>query len=322
MAFKDDIINNLIKIGEIVSQPIIDKWFYWAMLTFILHHKDWKLANFNIAISMWLVHSLSTIYPKIMSYGFKNLDATNAWKFQDVPPFIFLFLSEIIGDWYVFFVIKRIANRKKSLIAGILCLMSNCVKLYISYFLFTERDDCEYREKIGPLKGFDCFTDSQFWRKYQKLEVTNIIAVGLYYGICFILLFTSKNQNQFSSSFSIIKLFRHESKYRMMFSCLCAVISFLFGIPFIMDTYKHNFEFRLEVTREAIMSITYYMIYIDQILNTENNTSQVRSTGSTPNYVEDNNYKKRSNPNLNDIGSESSFDEKKSFRANGAFNNY
>lgn len=321
MAFQD-FVNHVIKIGEIITQPITDKWFYWAMLTFILHHKDWKLPTFNIAVFMWLVHSLSSLYPKIMSYGYKNMDNSIVWKYQDVPPFIFLFLSEIIGDWYVFFVLKKIASRKKSFLAAILCLMSNSSKLYISYFMFTQKDDCEYRAQMESPKGFDCFADSVFWRKYQKLEISNIIGTAIYYGVCFILLLTTKNQNQVSSSFSIIKLFRHESRYRMMFSCLCAIISFFFGIPFIIDTYKHNFEFRLEVTREAIMSITYYMVYIDQILKTEQNTSQIRSTGSNSNYIEDSNYKKRSNSNINDIGSEGSFDDKRSFRANGAFNKY
>lgn len=99
MGFDVEIINKIVKVGEIVTQPITDKWFYWAMLTFILHHKDWKYANFNIAIFMWVIHSLALMYPKLIGFVDPNIEGTSKWKYSDVPPFILYYLSEIIGDW-------------------------------------------------------------------------------------------------------------------------------------------------------------------------------------------------------------------------------
>jgi len=103
-----DVINQIVKIGEILTQPITDKWFYWAMLTFILHHRDWKYANFNIAFFMWVVHSIALVYPKVVSFitstKAKQLEGMSQWRYQDIPPFIFYYLSEIIGDWYVLYI--------------------------------------------------------------------------------------------------------------------------------------------------------------------------------------------------------------------------
>lgn len=292
-----DYINDVVKIGEIVTQPITDKWFYWAMLTFILHHKDWKYANFNIAILMWVIHSIALMYPKIQAFRESNvpeaekLTGTDKWKFIDVPPFIFYYISEIIGDWYVVFILKQIVSRKKYGIAGVLCILSNCIKLIICVFLFTGDDQCSL--KGNKPENFNCFRDSELWKTYQKLECLNILCIALYYGACLFILYTTKDDYESQSklnpsSFTLIKRFRRDSKYRMMFSCLCALVSCCFGIPFIVDTFTRNFTFRLEVTREAIMSLTYYMVYIDQILKSEQSGGQ--AFRSTTNDQSTNNY--------------------------------
>jgi len=268
-------INGVVKVGEIITQPITDKWFYWAMLTFILHHKDWKYANFNIAIIMWIVHSIALVYPKFVNIKYDQLEGPSKWKIADVPPFIFFFLSEIVGDWYIAFIIKQIGTRNKFYIASAFCLISNCIKLIISYTLYNGNDQCD-----GKLPPFNCFTDSALWQKYQKLECANIVGVAVYYGVCYYLLLTCKSEKDEENT-NIVKHFRRDSRIRMMFSCLCALVSCAFGIPFIIDTFTRNFEFRLEVTREAIMSLTYYMIYIDQILKSEQTGGQAfRSTSN------------------------------------------
>ncbi|OUM57374.1 hypothetical protein PIROE2DRAFT_70079 [Piromyces sp. E2] len=255
MGFNVEIINQIVKIGEIITQPITDKWFYWAMLTFILHHRDWKYANFNIAIFMWVVHSIALMYPKIIAFIYSGSDTNKLqdlqkWRFQDIPPFIFYYLSEIIGD--------------------------------------CQTDGCGANENKQNVANFNCFRDSPLWQSYQKLECLNILSIALYYGTCFFILKSTKDEYESQSklnpsSFTLVKKFRRDSKYRMMFSSLCALVSCGFAIPFVIDTFKHNFDFRLEVTREAIMSLTYYMIYIDQILKSEQSGGQAfRSTTNDP----------------------------------------
>jgi len=290
-----EIIDDIVKIGEIITQPITDKFFYWAMLTFILHHKDWKYANFNIAILMWVVHSTALMYPKIVDFIVNktnaNLAGATKWKFQDITQYIFYYLSEIIGDWYIFFIILKKVSFTKYCIAGILCLLSNGIKLLICIHLFSGPDDCskieeQFQAPAAQTGDFNCFRDDKLWRQYQIYECLNIIFTALYYGTCFILLKTTKNEYDSQSklnpsSFTVVKKFRRDSSYRMMFSSICAVISCVFGIPFIIDTFKHDFSFRLEVTREAVMSLTYYMVYIDQILKSEQSGGQAfRSTSN------------------------------------------
>jgi len=168
------------------------------------------------------------------------------------------------------------------------------------------------------------------WRKYQKLEVLNIIFIALYYGTCFIIFLTAKSNGNYDH-FTLSKLFRSDSKYRMMFSCICAEISSLCGVPFIVNTFTHNFNFRLEVTREAIMSISYYMVYIDQILKAEQNGGQAFHSLSND-YSDDNisykknNYTTKSTSKTNDTsdyGAQwNSFDDKKSFIGYNNYNNY
>jgi len=292
------IIDTIVKIGEIITQPITDKFFYWAMLTFILHHKDWKYANFNIAILMWVVHSTALMYPKIISFitsrnaDFFKGNTNYIWKFQDITQYIFYYISEIIGDWYIFFIILKKVPFQKYCVAGILCLISNGIKLIICIHLFRSPDNCpKSSDQVqGPMtdqtEQFNCFEEAEVWRQYQKFECLNILFTVLYYGACFIILKSTKNefdnQSKFNpSSFTVVKKFRRDSGYRMMFSSLCALVSSVFGIPFIIDTFKHNFDFRLEVTREAIMSLTYYMVYIDQILKSEQSGGQAfRSTSN------------------------------------------
>jgi len=289
-----DFINQVVKIGEIITQPITDKWFYWAMLTFILHHRDWKYANFNIAIFMWVVHSIALMYPKIVAFitssqKFNLEPGLEQWRFQDIPPFIFYYLSEIIGDWYIFFILVKTVPRSKYAIAGLLCLISNCVKIIICVTIFSSTDGCAATEGAAKGPEFNCFRDSSLWQSYQKLECVNIVSIFLYYGTCFFILKSTKDEYESQSklnpsSFTLVKKFRRDSKYRMMFSSLCAILSCCFAIPFIIDTFKRNFDFRLEVTREAIMSLTYYMIYIDQILKSEQSGGQAfRSTTNDPN---------------------------------------
>ncbi|ORX51514.1 hypothetical protein BCR36DRAFT_325918 [Piromyces finnis] len=292
MAFDVGIINTIVKVGEIITQPITDKWFYWAMLTFILHHKDWKYASFNIAIFMWVVHSIALMYPKVISFIGENtenkMDDLKKWRFEDVPQFIFYYLSEIIGDWYIFFILVKYVPRSKYGIAGLLCIISNFIKVLICVVIFSEEDGCKVTEGNPKPAGFNCFRDSELWQKYQKLECLNILFTALYYGTCFIMFKSAKdeheNQNKLNpSSFTIVKKFRRDSKYRMMLSSIFALVSCCFAIPFIKDTFTHNFEFRLEVTREAIMSLSYYMIYIDQILKSEQSGGQAfRSTSNDP----------------------------------------
>lgn len=283
MGFNAEIINKVVKVGEIITQPITDKWFYWAMLTFILHHKDWKYASFNIAIFMWVVHSLASIYPKLLGFVEPKFGIEEKWKYSDVPPFILYYISEIIGDWYVVFILKQMVSRRSYGIAGVLCILSNCVKLIISVHLFSGSDGCTLPDGTSK-PNFNCFIDSPVWKTYQTLECINILCIALYYGACFFILYTTKDEYESQSklnpsSFTLIKRFRRDSKYRMMFSCICALVSCLFGIPFIVDNFKRDFTFRLEVTREAIMSLTYYMIYIDQILKSEQSGGQAfRST--------------------------------------------
>jgi len=294
-----NIINNIVKIGEIATQPITDKWFYWAMLTFILHHRDWKYANFNIAMLMWLVHSFSLIYSKLMTYWINKdkgvgLDSKQKWQKIESPSFLLSYISEIIGDWYVVFILKQIVDRRKYGLAALFCLLSSIVKFLIGIKLVSGYDDC------GKLdKGKNCFTESKFWTGYQKLECLNVLTTFLYYGVCLVILLRSKDDYESQkrlnpSSYTLVKRFRRDSKYRMILSCMFAILSTVFGIPFVYDTLvSRNFEFRLEVTREAIMSLTYYMIYIDQILKSEQKGGQAfRSTSngnSTSNYSSGNN---------------------------------
>jgi len=311
MVFDVNFINNVVKIGEIITQPITDKWFYWAMLTFILHHKDWKYVNFNLAISMWVVHSFALMYPKLLNFFFSDienkLEGVRKWRIQDIPPFICYYISEIIGDWYVFFILVRTVSRKKYALSGIFCLVTTCVKLLISFVLmYSGTDNCSNFGIENPRpNNFNCFRDSDLWRTYQKLEIINIVATAAYYGVSFIILYRTKDEYESQSklnpsSFTIVKKFRRDSKYRMMFSCLCAVVSCCFGIPFIIDTFIHNFDFRLEVTREAIMSLTYYMIYIDQILKSEQNGGQ--AFRSNNNGQSSNNYSSNADNTHNKTG--------------------
>lgn len=187
------------------------------------------------------------------------------------------------NDRYVVFILKQMTSRRKYGIAGVLCILSNCVKLIISVHLFSGNDGCSFAGNAKP-ENFNCFIDSPLWKTYQNLECINVLCIALYYGACFFILYTSKDDYEGQSklnpsSFTLIKRFRRDSKYRMMFSCICALLSCCFAIPFVVDNFKRDFTFRLEVTREAIMSLTYYMIYIDQILKSEQSGGQAfRST--------------------------------------------
>ncbi|ORX63255.1 hypothetical protein BCR32DRAFT_273493 [Anaeromyces robustus] len=288
-----EIINKIVKIGEIATQPITDKWFYWAMLTFILHHRDWKYANFDIAMLMWIVHSLSAIYSKLMNYlnnGMNSkLSSEQKWKTIESPSFLLSYLSEVIGDWYVVFILKQIVSRRKYGLAALCCLASSIVKILIGIKLVSGYDSCD---KIP--QGKSCFTESQFWKEYQYLECVNVLTTFIYYGVCLFILLRTKDEYESQkrlnpSSYTLVKRFRRDSKYRMILSCIFALVSCVFGLPFVYDTLvSRKFEFRLEVTREAVMSLTYYMIYIDQILKSEQKGGQAfRSTSngnSTSNY--------------------------------------
>jgi hypothetical protein len=242
---------------------------------------------------MWVVHSIALVYPKVVSFitstKAKQLEGMSQWRYQDIPPFIFYYLSEIIGDWYIFFILVKTVPRKKYAIAGLLCLLSNCIKIIICATIFMNNDGCGADTAGQKPQDFNCFRDSPLWQSYQKLECCNIVFIALYYGACFFILKSTKDDYEGQSklnpsSYTLVKKFRRDSKYRMMFSSLCALVSCAFAVPFIIDTFKHNFDFRLEVTREAIMSLTYYMIYIDQILKSEQSGGQAfRSTTNDPN---------------------------------------
>lgn len=340
MGLSVDIINQVVKIGEIITQPITDKWFYWAMLTFILHHRDWKYVNFNIAIFMWVVHSIALMYPKIISFATSSenkLSGIKQWQIQDIPPFIFYYISEIIGDWYIFFILVKMVPRSKYGIAGLLCLISNCIKVIICVTIFSRTDGCT-AEATKNNKNFNCFRDSDLWQTYQKLECLNIVFIALYYGSCFFISKSTTDEYESQSklnpsSFTLVKKFRRDPKYRMMFSSLCALLSCCFAIPFIIDTFRHNFDFRLEVTREAIMSLSYYMIYIDQILKSEQSGGQAfRSTTNDPTSSTNNTKTGFSSKGVldnskihdgNDYGATpwNSIDQQKSYGGAGNFNN-
>jgi len=101
------IMNYIIVTCQILNVPVHNPLFYWTILCIIFAKGNYHTVPEFIIIMHWVLYSLGGMIDQIHYYYFaaeKLLDREDQWKKYDTLVILLSYLSEIVGDWYVFFI--------------------------------------------------------------------------------------------------------------------------------------------------------------------------------------------------------------------------
>ncbi|ORX63349.1 hypothetical protein BCR32DRAFT_273456 [Anaeromyces robustus] len=285
-----------------------NSFFLWVLLVLFLNRKNWKRPVIYILIAHWFFKTIATI-----SFNNELIFKVDFTKFYTTEfeltvglGMVFIFISEIIGDWYTLLRTQAVINNRKKLkVVRVICILFNLTKIFgmLCWFIkfplifssIEEYNIDEYIERIYRLKNSNNI--DHFRERIEILVHFNeswstallIMQVGsIVYDISIIYslkkyVFDKTNENKLNYNYSnnnnnkiknsLLEKFKHMSEYRIIASICTSFIFLPLLIINIVDNIKqknpdplYSPYMTVIQLRQVVVDVNYYLMYIDQVL--------------------------------------------------------
>ncbi|OUM57473.1 hypothetical protein PIROE2DRAFT_17535 [Piromyces sp. E2] len=269
---KEDIFPFIVNI--IFKSFIKNNFFPWLLLVLFLNRNKWKRSVIYLLIAFWLTISIGKLIYNFFYTGHHylpiNENENNAYQyvfwFNTIYGF-FIFMAEIVGDWYLLIRTKAILRNQKIPVVYMTCILYNISKaVIIIYNIFsvrfakTEEDEKEINRILI------------IWTIMLLIsQITNI-----FYDISIIYylkkdLFNHYKKNKVPTPNKFIEKLKWISEYRIIASIIISfILIFFYAIKYIALFINKSVAEMKDIygydIREALIYFNYYFMYIDQIL--------------------------------------------------------
>jgi len=241
----------------------------WLLLVLLLNRTKWRRTIIYILIAYWFLNFITELNLKIYFLFPKSDD--NPFPFTGLPYritnalySIFLFISEIVGDWYLLLRTTAITGNRRIYKLYVICLIFNVTKIYGAYFMVVVQP---------PFSNKDLF---HYGLVFFVIQVTNIVydATNIHYLRKIIF---NKINKATSNKSNFIELLKCVSEYRLIASMILSIIVtailtvslttsyFLSSIATSDDDKQMDHALAMNI-RYDVMRFNYFLMYIDQIL--------------------------------------------------------
>lgn len=262
-----------------IIEPFVSPFFYWTILLLVLHKFNFKKPVLKIILAHYILRIIGDIFDSfglyIKSYDYYGVNKDTGliecvisqvndaqghplrWLLTRQIAGLFWYSGEIAGDWYPLLRTRAVAREQKSIwYVYITCFFFNVSKVVMALFHFT----------INGKDVVDKDKQESFYAVYWVLYLIILICSMLYdFSVFWVLrrhIFSKSNSN-----FGFLKKFRSISEFRILISTFIGIIGIpIIGCSAILKIKLKGYDTSLEDLRILIVNISYYMMFIDQIM--------------------------------------------------------
>jgi len=270
----------------------------WTFLVFILIGKKWKNTIIYIIIIHYALRYIGKVVETLSEFRENKYPGYNyeyrsneAYIWGHATSRVILYISEVIGDWYLLVRTKAIVkSNKKIRWVFVTCIIYNIARLSKIYFNFTY---IPFKENFDPKADeLDFFLRKVEYKKNKWICDLILHTTSIVYDLAVIITlkrnvfikYENVTHGKTKGNFFIAK-FQRLSVYRIYWTVILSIcfsplifmfcITLLYGLNYIntlkdsdkIQFYKNYCNDRdIENIRINIMNVSYILIYVDQIM--------------------------------------------------------
>jgi len=268
----------------------------WTFLVFVIVGKKWKNAIMYIIIMHYALRYIGNVIENIgklrtVKYEKYDYPSNEGYMWNHAVSRVVLYISEIIGDWYLLVRTKAIVKSNKKLKwVYVTCIIYNIVRLSKIYFNFKY---VPFKDNFDPKEDkLDFYLRKVEYKKNKWICDLLLHTTSIFYDLAVIITLKKnvfvkynnithgeKKGNFFIANFQRLSVYR--IYWTVILSILFSPLIFMFCFTLLyalnqvntlkpeqqiafFQTYCNDRD--IENIRISIMNVSYILIYVDQIM--------------------------------------------------------